>query len=144
MDRTDIETRIKQAAQSTDTLIARLDTLTNRIDTAKSNQNGELVEYYENQFAEASAEFMIGVESILDDWYMLKGEKRPPAAEETIGPEMLEEIHDAVVGIVQGLSDQATPAANPARPADARDDVAMPPSSSDRGKRPGNKVDLTG
>jgi hypothetical protein len=100
----EIAGRIKAAAVSADKLIVRLDTLTNRIDTARANDNRELVEYYERQFAEASVEFMDGVETILDDWYALRGEARPPAEVEYIAPEMLDEIHDTVVSIVQGIA----------------------------------------
>jgi len=95
--------RIKTSATNTDKLIIRLDTLISRIDTAKSNENAELVEYYERQFAEVSVEFLDGVETILDDWYALRGEERPPAQDEYITPEMLESIHNTVVSIVQGL-----------------------------------------
>jgi hypothetical protein len=97
------EERIRHTALNTDKLIARLDTLTNRIDTAKSNDNQDLAEYYERMFAEASVEFMDGVESILDDWYALRGEARPPAEREYLSPETLDVIHDAVVSIAQGL-----------------------------------------
>jgi hypothetical protein len=103
LERDQIEDRIRTAATNTDKLIIRLDTLTNRIDTAKANDNRELVEYYERQFAEASVEFLDGVETILDDWYALKGEPRPPAEDEYISPEALEGIHNTVVSIVQGL-----------------------------------------
>lgn len=103
MDKNEIVERIKHAAHNTDSLIAKLDTLTNRIDTAKTNQNEELVQYYENQFVEASVEFMDGVESIIDGWYELRGEERPPAESEALSPDVLDEIHELVVGIVQGL-----------------------------------------
>lgn len=104
MDRAEIEERIKRTAEATDVLITRLDTLINRIDTAKANQNQELVEYYERQFTEVSMEFMDGVESILDGWYSIRGETRPPADTEQLSPEDLDEIHNTVVSIVQGLS----------------------------------------
>ncbi|MDR3164836.1 MAG: hypothetical protein LBU13_04595 [Synergistaceae bacterium] len=98
----EVEERIRRTALNTDKLIVRLDTLSNRIDTAKSNDNQDLVEYYERMFAEASVEFMDGVESILDDWYVLKGEARPPAEIEHLSPETLNAVHNAVVSIVQG------------------------------------------
>jgi hypothetical protein len=129
MEREEIEDRIKRSAENTDALITKLDTLTGRIDAARANENGELTEYYERQFAEASVEFLDGVESILDGWYELRGETRPPAADEYISPETLDSIHSAVVSIVQGLPvdlteetaaghdfDQTTH--EPARPAD--------------------------
>ena len=103
MEHEQILDRIKTSATNTDKLIIRLDTLISRIDTAKSNENAELVEYYERQFAEVSVEFLDGVETILDDWYALRGEERPPAQDEYITPEMLESIHNTVVSIVQGL-----------------------------------------
>ena len=103
MEQEKIVERIRVSASNTDKLIIRLDTLTNRIDTAKTNENAELVEYYERQFAEASVEFLDSVESILDDWYTLRGEERPPAQTEYISPETLDMIHDTVVSIVQGL-----------------------------------------
>ena len=103
MEQDQIAERIKMSAENTDKLIVKLDTLTARIDTARTNENAELVDYYERQFAEASVEFLDGVESILDDWYSLRGEERPPAQEEYISPEMLENIHNTVVSIVQGL-----------------------------------------
>ena len=103
MEQEQIVERIRVSATNTDKLITKLETLTGRIDTAKSNDNAELVEYYERQFAETSVEFLDGVECILDDWYALKGEERPSAQEEYISPEMLDSIHDTVVSIVQGL-----------------------------------------
>ena len=143
MEQSKVKSRIRQTAQSTDALIARLDTLTNRIDTAKANQNSELVEYYENQFIEVSTEFMVGVESILDDWYALKGEDRPPADREAITPELLEEIHGTVVEIVQGLSvdlsQNDAPETGPAASQETLTGDAKP-----RTKRSGNQVDLTG
>lgn len=104
MEKKLLEERIKLIAGNTDKMITKLDTLTNRIDTAKVNENQELAEYYERQFAEASVEFMEGVETILDDWYALKGMERPDAEDEQISQEMLDEIHNTVVGIVQGLA----------------------------------------
>ena len=50
----DVKDRIRRIAQNTDGLILRLDNLTNRIDMAKRNENSELVEYYERQFANVS------------------------------------------------------------------------------------------
>jgi hypothetical protein len=102
MDNGRVEDRIRILAKNTDGLIARLETLTGRIDSAKANENQELIEYYERQFAEASVEFMNGVETILDEWYILKGQTRPPADQEVLEPDMLEEIHRTVVSIVQG------------------------------------------
>jgi hypothetical protein len=99
----EIEERIRIAAQNTDKLILRLDTLTGRIDTARTNENQELVEYYERKFAEASVEFMDGVETILDEWYALNGEARPNDGSEILLPETLNEIHSTVVAIVRGL-----------------------------------------
>ena len=103
MEHEQITERIRMSAANTDKLIVKLDTLTNRIDTAKANENAELVGYYERQFAEASVEFLDSVESILDNWYALRGEERPPTQDEYISPEMLESIHNTVVSIVQGL-----------------------------------------
>ncbi|MDR1482225.1 MAG: hypothetical protein LBI74_06325 [Synergistaceae bacterium] len=102
MDRTDIEDRIRHAARNTDSLIVKLDTLTGRIDTARMNENKELVEYYEKQFAEVSVEFMDGVETILDDWYALNGASRPSADQEVLDGDTLDVIHSTVVDIVQG------------------------------------------
>jgi hypothetical protein len=111
----EVEEHIRLTAVNTDKLIVRLDTLTNRIDTARANENRELVEYYERQFEEASVEFMDGVESILDGWYALRGEDRPSAQVEYIAPQTLEEIHNAVVSIVRGLPFELseTPQPNP-------------------------------
>lgn len=158
-DRSVISERIRDVAKSTDGLIAKLDTLTNRIDTAKANENHDLVDYYENQFAEASVEFMDNVETILDDWYALRGERRPPAEEESLTPEVLDEIHSTVVGIVQGL---AMNLPEDARASGLREkvdlssagigalDADIAPAATEkpprprRRKGPGNKVDLTG
>ena len=140
MDRPEIEERIKLAAKNTDVLITRLDTLTNRIDTAKANQNQELVEYYENQFAEASVEFMDGVEGILDDWYSLKGEARPTADMEQLSSEDLDEIHNTVVSIVQGLSVVPKVAARV-------EEASLSPASKQVPQRqagPKHRVDITG
>ena len=158
-NRTVISERIKNVAKSTDGLIAKLDTLTSRIDTARTNENHDLVEYYENQFAEASVEFMDNVETILDDWYALRGERRPPAEEEALTPEVLDEIHSTVVGIVQGLAldlPEGTRASGLRKEVDlssdglGAQDVGIAPAASEtpprprRRKGPGNKVDLTG
>ena len=142
MEHEQIVERIRVSATNTDKLIIKLDTLSNRIDTAKTNENTELVEYYERQFAEASVEFLDGVECILDDWYTLKGEERPPAQNEYISPEMLDSIHDTVVSIVQGL------------PVDIQGSIPTtePDLSSPEGETPEiytsspprHKVDLTG
>jgi hypothetical protein len=131
--------RIKHTAQNTDKLIARLDTLTNRIDTAKSNDNQDLVEYYERKFAEASVEFMDSVESILDDWYALKGEARPSAEKEYLSPETLNVIHDAVVSIVQGLPVVMTNTSAPDCEIDAARQIDVP-----RQTGPSHKLDVTG
>ena len=160
-DRTVISERIRNVAKNTDGLIAKLDTLTNRIETARANENHDLVEYYENQFAEASVEFMDNVETILDGWYELRGERRPSADEEMLTPEVLDEIHSTVVGIVQGL---AMNLPEDARASGLREkvdlssegigklDAAIAPAAPEtpphprrnRRKGPGNKVDLTG
>ena len=134
----EVEERIKHTALNTDKLIVRLDTLTNRIDTAKSNDNRDLVEYYERMFAEASVEFMDSVESILDDWYALKGEARPHAEREYLSPETLNEIHNTVVSIVQGL-----PVVMPEHAADRETD---PPQDINfpRQTGPSHKLDVTG
>jgi hypothetical protein len=99
----EIEERIRLTAQNTDKLIIKLDTLSDRMDMAKANENQELIEYYERKFAEASVEFMDGVETILDDWYELNGERRPDDGNEELAPDTLDEIHNTVVAIVQGL-----------------------------------------
>jgi hypothetical protein len=147
----EIEERIRSAAQNTDKLILKLDTLTNRIDTARANENQELVEYYERKFAEASVEFMDGVETILDDWYELNGEARPNADREVLGPEMLTEIHNTVVAIVQGLPLPEHHAA-PVADATALEDISpnallraedqQTPGTGRSGR--GNRVDLKG
>ncbi|MDR3254773.1 MAG: hypothetical protein LBT31_04350 [Synergistaceae bacterium] len=161
MDTGIIEHRIKLLAGSTDSLISRLDTLSGRIDTARSNENQELTEYYERQFAEASVEFMNGVETILDEWYALKGIKRPPSDEEIIEPEILDEIHNTVVSIVQGLPLSAGAATKlleenaslaPSQPeiivdAEFALEEGTAPQASDAPKAPkasGGKVDVKG
>ena len=103
-DNTRAEERIRLLAKNTDALIVKLDTLVNRIYTAKVNENRDLVEYYERQFAEASVEFMNGVETIQAEWYVLKGIQRPPPEQERLEPDMLYEIHRTVVSIVQSAS----------------------------------------
>jgi hypothetical protein len=133
------EERIRHTALNTDKLIVRLDTLTNRIDTAKSNDNQDLVEYYERMFAEASVEFMDSVESILDDWYALKGETRPPAEREYLSPETLDMIHNAVVSIVQGL-----PVVMPEHTAPANETAAAEGIDVPRQTGPSHKLDVTG
>jgi hypothetical protein len=140
-----IEDRIRRTAVNTDHLIIKLDTLTNRIDTAKANENRELVDYYERQFAETSVEFLDSVETILDDWYALKGEARPPAQSEYIAPETLESIHETVVSIVQGL-----PAAMPEIPiaghaAEASGKAgAIEGGAAQGSSEPRHRVDVTG
>jgi hypothetical protein len=131
--------RIKSTALNTDKLIVRLDTLTNRIDTAKSNDNQDLVEYYERMFAEVSVEFMDNVESILDDWYALKGETRPPAENEYLSPETLNMVHNAVVSIVQGLPVVMSDSSVSAHETDAAQEVDIL-----RQTGPRHKLDVTG
>jgi hypothetical protein len=157
VDTAQIEERIRAIAKDTDGLIVKLDTLTGRIDTAKTNDNKELVEYYERQFAEASVEFMNGVETILDEWYALKGTERPPADQEMLSSEVLDEIHNAVVAIVQGGTYQAAQA-DALMPRIETEKQARPPvgppeqntqefkrTSGKMGKKgPGSKVDVTG
>jgi hypothetical protein len=154
VDTAQIEERIRAIAKDTDGLIVKLDTLTGRIDTAKTNDNRELAEYYERQFAEASVEFMNGVETILDEWYALKGTERPPADQEVLPPEVLDEIHNAVVAIVQGgppAQAQASVLAprieNEKRAAapEGLIEQSMPEIKRTLGKKgPGSKVDVTG
>jgi hypothetical protein len=147
-EREKTEDRIKSVAINTDKLIVKLDTLTNRIDTARANENRELVEYYERQFAEASVEFLDGVESILDDWYVLKGETRPPARLEYITPETLDIIHNAVVSIVQGLPFEMPEPLEPSQEIDAAQglnilkDGERQTAGSSREDR--HRVDVTG
>ena len=150
MDTAQIEARIRAIAKETDGLIVKLDTLTGRIDMAWANDNRKLAEYYERQLAEASVEFMNGVETILDEWYALKGTERPPADQEILPPEALDEIHKTVVAIVQGgsaLSAQASALAprieSEKRAAPAARDMKKP--SGENGKKdPGGKVDVRG
>jgi len=137
MEKSEIESRIRLSAKNTDLLITRLDTLTGRIDTAMANQNQELVEYYERQFTEASVEFMDSVESILDDWYSLRGEARPSVDAERLSPEDLDAIHNTVVGIVQGLSFLSEAGV----PFEAKPTQATAPRAAEG---PKNRVDLTG
>ncbi|MDR2780367.1 MAG: hypothetical protein LBB28_04505 [Synergistaceae bacterium] len=136
--------RIKKNALDTDRLIGRLDTLTNRIDTARTNNNAELAEYYEGQFAEVSVEFMNGVESILDDWYALSGETRPPAGLEYIAPETLDVIHGAVVSIVRGLPPDLPAPALPSHVIDEAQGVNVLQDGGAGVGRPRHKVDFTG
>ena len=142
MENEEIVERIRMSAANTDKLIIRLDTLANRIDTAKSNENAELVEYYERQFTEVSVEFLDGVESILDDWYALRGEERPPAQTEYISPEMLESIHATVTSIVQELPVDIHAQAS----APASEQSAPEPDKTETytTKPPRHKVDVTG
>jgi hypothetical protein len=135
----EVEARIKHTAQNTDKLIVRLDTLTNRIDTARSNDNQDLVEYYERMFAEASVEFMDSVESMLDDWYALKGEARPPADAEYLSPETLNAIHNAVVSIVQGEPVVMPEPLTPSHETDAALGADIP-----RQTGPSHNLDVTG
>ena len=104
MEQKQIEERVRRVAARTEKLITSLDTINNRIETAKLNDNADLVEYYEQEFNKTSVEFMTGVESLLDDWYSLQGRTRSRAAEEFLSEDDLEDIHSAVVRIVMGLS----------------------------------------
>jgi hypothetical protein len=139
-----IEERIKKTALNTDNLIVRLNTLASRMDTAKTNNNSELTEYYERQFAEASVEFMDCVESILDDWYVLNGEVRPQARMEYIAPETLDVIHNAVVSIVQGLSPELPAPAIPSHIIDEAQGVNILQNIDENIGKPRHKVDFTG
>jgi hypothetical protein len=90
-------------------------------------------------FAEASVEFMDSVESILDDWYALKGEARPPADMEYLSPETLNTIHDAVVSIVQGLPVVMPEPLTPSHETDAAREINIP-----RQTGPSHKLDVIG
>jgi hypothetical protein len=136
--------RIKSTALDTDRLIVRLDTLTGRIDTARTNDNAELAAYYERQFAEASVEFMDGVESILDEWYALNGEVRPPAQIEHITSETLDAIHGAVVSIVQGLPFEPPAPTPPSHVIDEAQGVNVLQNDGSNVGRRRHKVDFTG
>jgi hypothetical protein len=145
MEMAQTEERIRAIAKETDGLIVRLETLTSRIDTARANENKELVEYYERQFAEASVEFMNGVETILDEWYALKGATRPPAGEEIIGPELLDEIHNTVVAIVQGARVTSATTAQAATAIGAAPQQEAPGLVPARGEgAPVHRVDIKG
>jgi hypothetical protein len=155
-DSPNIKNRIKATAQATDKLIGRLDSLATRLDAAKKGDNQELTEYYERQFIDTSVEFMNGVETILDGWYELKGVPRPPADEEIISGDELDEIHDTVISILHG-TDTADPLI---RDAEFRKDDTppaneplsskeFPPASGARADAPPSKkkrngVDITG
>lgn len=144
----DVKDRIRRIAQNTDGLILRLDNLTNRIDMAKRNENSELVEYYERQFADVSLEFMEGVETMIDDWYLLKGIPRPPAEEENLSPEILDEIHGTLVDIVQERREEKSLEDNVPQAA-VRTGVREVPETTEtvlagKVQRSRNRVDLTG
>lgn len=142
LDKTLVENRIKNIAKNTDSLIAKLDTLLGRIETANSNDNKELVAYYENQFNEVSVEFMDGVESMIDGWYELRGEKRPPAEDEDLSDEALEQIHTAVVNIIHDMpydTGALIAGASVAAPLPVRQTEQLPVSEA-----PKHKVDIKG
>ena len=157
MSKEEIADRVRRIAKSTDGLIARLDTLSNRIDTAAKNDNRELVEYYQKLFTEVSAEFMGGIETMIDDWYQLRGEKRPVSSEEYLSQEMLDEIHSAMVNLVHGASVESV-VLNRLKPAAAAEQAAASVDIAINGdglnqdlspkapsvKKPGNRVDITG
>lgn len=146
MEREAVIERIKSTARNTDALIAKLDTLTGRISSAKSSSNDELARYYEDQFTEVSIEFMDGVETIIDCWYEMKGMTRPQAEDELLTPETLEEIHNEVVSLLHGV--QYVPAEDhaPNEHAAAVHQDAIPAQQLPPRVAPGpsHKVDLTG
>ena len=158
MVKEEIADRVKRTAKNTDDLIKRLDVLSGRIDIAQKNENRELVEYYERQFAETSAEFMGGIETMIDDWYLLRGETRPEASVESLSPEILEEIHGTIVALIHGASVESVTARDRGDRLSAAEwiesgvDIAIRGDDlrpSQEQKRPGvnkqrNKVDLTG
>ena len=104
MERAQLEERIRLCSSNSDQLIIRLNTLAERIDTAKGNNNPELVAHYEAEFAKVSMEFMAGVETILDDWYALNGQKRSRMEDIPLTGDALQTLHAHVLHIVSGPS----------------------------------------
>ena len=104
MERAQLEERIRLCSSNSDQLIIRLNTLAERIDTAKGNNNQELVAHYEAEFAKVSMEFMAGVETILDDWYALNGQKRSRMEDIPLTGDALQNLHAHVLHIVSGPS----------------------------------------
>lgn len=131
-----IADRIRATARNTDELIARLDSLNARINSAHEGDDEELAKYYEDQFAEVSLEFMDGVETIIDSWYELRGETRPAAEDEMLTPEDLDHVHEMVVGIMHSLPE--------AESTEAAAVISAPLDMSTVSKGPQHKVDLRG
>lgn len=144
LERAQLEERIRLCSSNSDQLIIRLNTLADRIDTAKGNNNPELVAHYQEEFTKVSMEFMAGVETILDDWYALNGQKRSRMEDIPLTGDALQTLHAHVLHIVSGNS-----ASIPLAPRSAEVEEAAPaedkPESTRKGRADsGHKVDLRG
>ena len=144
MERAQLEERIRLCSSNSDQLIIRLNTLAERIDTAKGNNNQELVAHYEAEFAKVSMEFMAGVETILDDWYALNGQKRSRMEDIPLTGDALQTLHAHVLHIVSGPSAATAVATQHAVGADVLP-AENKPESAPKGRADSrHKVDIRG
>ena len=144
MERAQLEERIRLCSSNSDQLIIRLNTLAERIDTAKGNNNQELVAHYEAEFAKVSMEFMAGVETILDDWYALNGQQRSRMENIPLTGDALQTLHAHVLHIVSGASASTAVATQHAVGADVLP-AENKPESAPKGRADSkHKVDIRG
>lgn len=135
---------MRRCSGATQSLIIKLNTLADRIDIAKKNNNAELVAYYEEEFTKVSTEFMTGVEVVVDDWYALNGQKRVRMANEPLGESALNALSAKVAEITGNQ-----PAVYPASPeptlqveGPSREVVTRPEDESKN--KDTNKLDIRG
>ena len=144
MERAQLEERIRLCSSNSDQLIIRLNTLAERIDTAKGNNNQELVAHYEAEFAKVSMEFMAGVETILADWYALNGQQRSRMENIPLTGDALQTLHAHVLHIVSGPSASTAVATQHAVGADVLP-AENKPESAPKGRADSrHKVDIRG
>lgn len=143
MERAQIEERIRACSLNSDQLIVRLNTLADRIDIAKGNNNAELVAHYEEEFAKISMEFMAGVETILDDWYALNGQNRSRMEDIPLTGDALQTLHAHIRHIASGLPAPALTGQLPL--AEVLPPIPdKPEPAPKKGADPRHKVDIRG
>ncbi len=145
LERAQIEERIRLCSSNSNQLIIKLNTLAERIDIAKGNNNAELVAHYEEEFTKVSMEFMTGVETILDDWYALNGQTRSRMEDIPLTGDALQTLHAHILHIASGLPSSAVVATQQDAPAEVVVPAENKPKSAPKGRADSkHKVDLRG
>ena len=135
---------MKRCSGATQSLITKLNTLADRIDIAKKNNNAELVAYYEEEFTKVSTEFMTGVEVVIDDWYALNGHKRVRMDNEPLGEATLNALSAKVAEITGAAPVAYSIQAEPSLPIERPSQEAPVRSEGEGKSKDTNKLDVRG